>query len=67
MFVDSLTPKELSQNEIEQVIKSFGETTRRAIEAGFDGIEIHGAHSFLIQNFLSPFFLTDVMINGAVV
>lgn len=56
MFVDSLTPKELSQNEIEQVIKSFGETTRRAIEAGFDGIEIHGAHSFLIQNFLSPFF-----------
>ncbi|MGX4764253.1 NADH-dependent flavin oxidoreductase [Holzapfeliella sp. JNUCC 72] len=56
MFVDSLKPKELSEEEIQQVIKDFGETTRRAIKAGFDGIEIHGAHGFLIQNFLSPFF-----------
>lgn len=55
-FVPSLTPRELSEKEILEVIKDFGETTRRAIESGFDGIEIHGAHGFLIQNFESPFF-----------
>ncbi len=49
-------PKELSQNQISELIKAFGETTRRAIEAGFDGVEIHGAHGFLLQNFISPFF-----------
>lgn len=49
-------PKELSENEILEIIKAFGETTRRAIEAGFDGVEIHGAHGFLLQNFISPFF-----------
>ncbi|MFS0604913.1 NADH-dependent flavin oxidoreductase [Peribacillus frigoritolerans] len=46
----------LSHEEILDIIHAFGETTRRAIEAGFDGVEIHGAHGFLIQNFLSPFF-----------
>lgn len=49
-------PKELTENEILEIIKAFGETTRRAIEAGFDGVEIHGAHGFLLQNFMSPFF-----------
>ncbi|AYM99116.1 NADH-dependent flavin oxidoreductase [Chryseobacterium sp. 3008163] len=49
-------PKELTENEILETIKAFGETTRRAIEAGFDGVEIHGAHGFLLQNFISPFF-----------
>jgi 2,4-dienoyl-CoA reductase-like NADH-dependent reductase (Old Yellow Enzyme family) len=39
-----------------EVIHAFGETTRRAIEAGFDGVEVHGAHGFLLQNFTSPFF-----------
>lgn len=46
----------LSQAEILAVIRDFGEATRRAIEAGFDGVELHGAHGFLIQNFLSPLF-----------
>lgn len=55
-FVPSLKPRELSEKEILQVIKDFGKTTRRAIESGFDGIEIHGAHGFLIQNFESPYF-----------
>lgn len=49
-------PKELSENEILEIIKAFGDTTRRAIEAGFNGVEIHGAHGFLLQNFISPFF-----------
>ncbi|ASA26469.1 hypothetical protein B9T62_24565 [Paenibacillus donghaensis] len=38
------------------MVSAFGETTKRAIEAGFNGVEIHGAHGFLIQNFFSPFF-----------
>lgn len=56
VFAPSTTSRELSENEIQKVIKSFGQTARRAIEAGFDGVEIHGAHGFLIQQFLSPFF-----------
>jgi 2,4-dienoyl-CoA reductase-like NADH-dependent reductase (Old Yellow Enzyme family) len=40
--------------EIVETIKSFGAATRRAIEAGFDGVEIHGANTYLIQQFFSP-------------
>ncbi|HTJ53601.1 MAG TPA: NADH-dependent flavin oxidoreductase [Cyclobacteriaceae bacterium] len=46
----------LTHEEILDIVCAFGETTRRAIEAGFDGVELHGAHGFLIQNFLSPLF-----------
>ncbi len=46
----------LSDTEIQEMIHAFGETVRRAIEAGFDGVELHGAHGFLLQNFLSPLF-----------
>ena len=55
-FAPSVTPRELSHDEIMEVIHAFGEMTRRAIEAGFDGVELHGAHGFLLQNFMSPFF-----------
>jgi 2,4-dienoyl-CoA reductase-like NADH-dependent reductase (Old Yellow Enzyme family) len=47
-------PRALSGEEIEAIISAFGETTRRAIEAGFDGVEIHGANGYLIQQFFSP-------------
>lgn len=50
------TPRALEHDEILDVISAFGEATRRAIVAGFDGIELHGAHGFLLQNFLSPHF-----------
>lgn len=49
-----ITPRALSQGEILDMVHAFGEATRRAIEAGFDGIELHGAHGFLLQNFFSP-------------
>jgi len=48
------TPKELSEAEIEHIIAAFGEATRRAIQAGFDGIELHGANTYLMQQFFSP-------------
>lgn len=47
-------PRPLSGDEVETIIAAFGETTRRAIEAGFDGVEIHGANGYLIQQFFSP-------------
>ena len=47
------TPRELTEPEIEAIIADFGETTRRAIEAGFDGVEIHGANTYLLQQFVS--------------
>lgn len=47
-------PHALTETEIDKIIKDFGEATRRAIEAGFDGVEIHGANTYLIQQFFSP-------------
>ncbi|RLQ91485.1 NADH-dependent flavin oxidoreductase [Planomicrobium sp. Y74] len=47
------TPRALTVDEITDIIRDFGETTRRAIEAGFDGVEIHGANTYLIQQFVS--------------
>ena len=48
------TPVELSIEEIKNIIKAFTDSARRAQEAGFDIIEIHGAHGYLINAFLSP-------------
>lgn len=48
------TPQELTETEIETIISAFGDATRRAIQAGFDGIELHGANTYLMQQFFSP-------------
>jgi 2,4-dienoyl-CoA reductase-like NADH-dependent reductase (Old Yellow Enzyme family) len=48
-------PEIMSQFDIDHVILGFVETAKGAIEAGFDGIEIHGAHGYLINNFLSSY------------
>lgn len=47
-------PRELTEAEIEELIADFGQATRRAIEAGFDGVELHGANTYLLQQFFSP-------------
>ena len=47
-------PREMTESEIEETIVAFGEATRRAIAAGFDGVEIHGANTYLLQQFFSP-------------
>ncbi|MGG5325863.1 hypothetical protein IGJ83_003444 [Enterococcus pernyi] len=51
---NSVVPRELSNQEIVQIIDDFGNATKRAIKAGFDGVEIHGANTYLIQQFFSP-------------
>jgi 2,4-dienoyl-CoA reductase-like NADH-dependent reductase (Old Yellow Enzyme family)/thioredoxin reductase len=48
-------PKELSQEEILEIVAAFREAARRVKEAGADGVEIHMAHGYLINQFLSPF------------
>ncbi len=47
-------PRELSDNEIEMIIRQFVHTAQIAEKAGFSGVQIHGAHGYLISQFLSP-------------
>jgi 2,4-dienoyl-CoA reductase-like NADH-dependent reductase (Old Yellow Enzyme family) len=51
---DMPTPRELTNQETWDLVDGFYESIRRAIQAGFDGVEIHGANTYLIQQFFSP-------------
>ena len=51
---DAGVPHELSVDEIKQVIESWKEAAQRSLDAGFQMLEIHGAHGYLIHQFLSP-------------
>lgn len=54
-FSDSRpVPFELTKNEISEIVRLFGDAARRAKSAGFDVIEIHAAHGYLLHQFLSP-------------
>jgi 2,4-dienoyl-CoA reductase-like NADH-dependent reductase (Old Yellow Enzyme family) len=48
------TPRALTADEIDVIIEAFAEGVRRAQEAGFDGVQLHGAHGYLLSSFLSP-------------
>lgn len=50
---DFVTPRELSIAEINDIVAAYGKSTRRALEAGFDGVELHGASGYLPEQFLS--------------
>ncbi|KAG0259970.1 hypothetical protein DFQ27_003782 [Actinomortierella ambigua] len=50
-----VVPREISVDEIQQVVKDFGAAARRADAAGFDVVEIQGAHGYLLHAFLSPY------------
>ncbi|OLN85371.1 putative NADPH dehydrogenase C23G7.10c 4 [Colletotrichum chlorophyti] len=49
-----VVPKELTVEEIRGLVKGFADAAKRAVDAGFDVIEIHGAHGYLLTEFLSP-------------
>lgn len=51
-FVPVEEPKEMTKNDINQVVEEFRIGAKNAIEAGFDGVEIHGANGYLIDQFL---------------
>jgi 2,4-dienoyl-CoA reductase-like NADH-dependent reductase (Old Yellow Enzyme family) len=49
-------PREMTVADIQETAEAFGRAARRAQEAGFDGVQIHAAHGYLLSQFLSPFF-----------
>ena len=51
---DAPTPRALTTAEVKQTVKDFAYAAKRAIEAGADGVEIHGANGYLVQQFLAP-------------
>ena len=48
------TPHALTKEEIKEIVDAFAAAARRAVEAGYDFIQLHGAHGFLLHEFLSP-------------
>jgi len=51
MFVN---PREMTERDIERIIEAFGEASRRVKESNFDAVQLHGAHGYLINEFLCP-------------
>ncbi|WP_432570878.1 alkene reductase [Kineococcus sp. SYSU DK005] len=50
---DFVVPRELTGDEIKATVRDFAQAARNAIEAGFDGVELHGANGYLLHQFLS--------------
>jgi 2,4-dienoyl-CoA reductase-like NADH-dependent reductase (Old Yellow Enzyme family) len=54
--VNFVKPKEMNPDQIQEVIQAFRVAADRAVKAGADGIQLHAAHGYLINEFLSPYF-----------
>ena len=50
----STVPEEMTQRDIDEIVVAFGEGARRAKEYAFDAVQLHGAHGYLINQFMSP-------------
>ena len=55
-FPGASTPKELDEEEIQELIEAYGAAAERAIKAGLDGVELHLSHGYLPWQFLSPLY-----------
>jgi 2,4-dienoyl-CoA reductase-like NADH-dependent reductase (Old Yellow Enzyme family)/thioredoxin reductase len=55
-YPGAMTPKELEEEEIEQILDDYAAAARRAIAAGLDGVEFHMSHGYLPWQFLSPLY-----------
>ena len=53
-FGEYLPPREMTANEIEATVDDFRKAARLALQAGFDVVEVHGAHGYLLHSFCSP-------------
>ena len=51
---DAYLPREMTQADIDTMVEAFGRSARNLQQVGFDGIDIHGAHGYLVAQFLSP-------------
>lgn len=51
-MVDCVEPRAMTQKDIDRVVQDFANAAKRAVEAGFDGVEIHGGNGYLIDQFL---------------
>lgn len=54
--INFVKPKEMDEDQIQEVVRAFVSAAQRAVEAGADGIQLHAAHGYLINQFISPFF-----------
>lgn len=53
-MVATTTPRQLATGEVARVVQDYANAAANAVEAGFDGVEIHGANGYLIEQFLNP-------------
>ena len=54
--LSGITPKEMTKEDINRLIQYFSDAAWRAREAGFDAVQLHAAHGYLLNQFLSPYF-----------
>lgn len=51
-----IMPREASKEDIQKIITQFGEAALRVKKSGFDGVQIHGAHGYFLNSFLTPYY-----------
>jgi len=54
--LSNIIPKEMTGDDIKTLVTAFGDAALRAKISGFDGVEIHGAHGYMLNTFLAPYF-----------